>query len=94
MEQVILIQMSEGELKELLTNIVQEVVGKVAPKETRYYDREEVAEMFRVSLPTIHNWINEEKIKAKKIGGRTLFDADEIDKAAKEKKILKYGHRH
>ena len=93
MEQVILVQMSEKELKDLLTNVVLEVIEKVKPKEKRYYDREQVAEKFMVSLPTVHKYINEGKIISRKIGGRTLFDADEIDNAAKEKKVLRYAHR-
>lgn len=93
MEQVILIQMSERELKELMKGIVKEVIEQVTPKEKRYYNREQVAEKFMVSLATIHSYINEGKIVALKIGGRTLFDADEIDKAAQEKKVLRYAHR-
>lgn len=93
MEQVILMQMSEKELKELMTNIVNEVIEKTTPKEKRYYNREQVAEKFQVSLATVHSYINSGKILALKVGGRTLFDAEEIDNAAKEKKVLRYAHR-
>lgn len=93
MNESLLVQMSAEELRILLAETVKEVIERVAVKEKRYYSREEVAEKFKVSLPTVHSWVNSGRITALKIGGRTLFDADEVDNAAEEKRVLRYGHK-
>lgn len=92
MEESILIQISKENLKTMLAEVVEEAVTKIVPKEKRYYSRQQISEKFKVSLPTVHGWINSGKLIALKIGGRTLFDADEVDNAIKEKRVLKFKH--
>lgn len=92
MEQTLLIQISTEGLKSMLTEVVEQAVMKIVPKEKKYYSRQQIAEKFGVSLPTVHGWINSGKLVALKMGGRTLFDADEVDEAVKEKRILKFKH--
>jgi excisionase family DNA binding protein len=90
---MMLIQISEERLQQMLHNAINEVLEVVVPKEKKYYTRQEVAEKIRVSLPTIHSMVNSGKLICHKIGGRTLFDAEEIDKAIEEKRILKYRRK-
>lgn len=64
------------------------------PKEKRWYSRNEVAAILQVSLPTVHRLVNDGLLKASKVGGRTLFDAEAVDAAVIEKKVFKYKHRN
>lgn len=63
-------------------------------KEKKYYSRNDVAEMLQVSLPTVHRLVNDGLLKASKVGGRTLFDAEAVDAAIVEKKVFRYKHRN
>lgn len=44
----------------------------------------EVAEMFRVSVKTVYNWVDQGKMEAEKIAGRTLRIPGESIKKAKK----------
>lgn len=92
MDESILIQISKENLRSMLSEAVEEAVTRIVPREKRYYSRQQIAEKFKVSLPTVHGWMNSGKLTALKIGGRTLFDADEVDNAVKEKRVLKFKH--
>ena len=89
MEQSIIIPVSLGDLKQIVSEAVtQAVTGTIhrfIPEEKRYLTRKEVAEKFHVTLSTVHAWINTGKIQAVKIGRRTLFDLAQIENAASPK---------
>ncbi len=62
------------------------------PKEPALWiTRKEVAELFGVSLVTIHNWTREGVIRAYKIGTRVRFKKSEIEDILinSNKKLLK-----
>jgi len=90
---MVIIQVSEERLKEMLQQAINVAINDVVPREKTYYTRQEVAEKIRISLPTVHSLVNSGKIVCHKIGGRSLFDAEEIEQAIAEKKILKYGRK-
>lgn len=89
MEKGIIIQLSAEEFKQIIADIVakvlEEKMSKLIPEAQKYFTRQEVAEKFHVTLATIHSWINTGKIKAVKIGRRTLFDQSEVENATSPK---------
>ena len=92
MQKQILTTFDPEEFKATLSAIVKESIKELLPKEQKkYYTRAEVCKLLKVSLPTLHSFINKGKITALKIGGRTLFDADAINESIKTKEVLRYG---
>ena len=54
------------------------------PKEpTEYLTRNELAELLKVDLSTIHNWTKKGKIKAYGIGNRVYYKRQEINQSIK-----------
>lgn len=49
-----------------------------------YLTRNEVAEMLKVDLSTIHNWCKKSKLKPYGIGARVYFKRAEIEAALKQ----------
>ena len=92
MEQVTLIQITPENLQVMLGRAVSDAIEAIRPKEKKFLTRQQVAAFFSVTLPTVHEWINDGKLKAYKIGGRTLFDASEIETAAIVKQVFRYKH--
>lgn len=92
MESAILLQTSESGLRSLIREELAQVLADLKPKGKRYYDRKQICEMFKVSLPTVHTWINTGVLECSKIGGRTLFDADMVEQLIGSKKVVKYRH--
>lgn len=92
METGILITTNEMGLRNLIREELAQVLSDLKPKDKRYYDRKQICEMFKVSLPTVHSWINTGVLECSKIGGRTLFDADVVEKLIGTKKVVKYRH--
>lgn len=45
----------------------------------KYLTMKEVSEMLRMAIPTIYAFIREKKIPSYKVGGKRLFDQDEIE---------------
>ncbi|MBS1776916.1 MAG: helix-turn-helix domain-containing protein [Bacteroidetes bacterium] len=62
-----------------------DVISKTAqPKEPEdYITRQDVADMFKISLPTVHAWINAGILKPYKIANKTRFLLSEVKAAAK-----------
>ncbi len=52
--------------------------------------RKQVAALFSVTLPTVHDWINKGVLRAYKAGGKTYFKRTEIE-AVFAVKRPKYG---
>lgn len=84
--------MDKTELQEMISEAVASSIKKTQPPKKKYLTRSEVAEMLCVSLPTIHSYINAGTLKAEKIGGRTLFDAEKLNDAITEKEVFRYRH--
>lgn len=90
MQESILIQISPDTLRSMISEAVGQAVDKVrAITQPKYLTRKEVAEMYSVTLPTVHSWVNSGKLHAVKIGGRTLFSAEEVNRATENIPLLK-----
>ena len=87
-------------LKELMDNFAEAVAERVIAKlkaedsnKPKYYTRKELCEMLHVTTPTVIELVKRGEIREKRIGGRILYDAAEIDKAVQEQKIFRYKRR-
>lgn len=58
----------------------------------RYYTREEVCERLRIGTTTFYRLVNKGKLRILKLEGKTLVDADELDRAVETKKVFRYMH--
>lgn len=88
-----LIVLTETELAEKIDYILSVFLEKFSTKEEpTKLTRSEVCERLHITLPTLHSYIKRGLITAKKIGGRTLFDASDIENAVQENKVFRYKH--
>ncbi|OKL40280.1 helix-turn-helix domain-containing protein [Pontibacter flavimaris] len=85
-------QIENLEAKSLLERLrsieskLEELISASKPGEpTEYLTRQEVAELFKVSLPTVHSWTNKGLIKSYKIANKTRFKRSEVEAAAVER---------
>ena len=83
-------------LENLADAIAEKVVAKIKAEDSnkpKYYTRKELCEILLVTNPTVIEMVKRGEICEKKIGGRILYDAAEIDEAVKEKTIFRYKRR-
>lgn len=84
-------------LENLAETIADKVVARIKEEEDsnkpKYYTRKELCEILHVTNPTVIEMVKRGEIREKKIGGRILYDAAEIDEAVKENKIFRYKRR-
>ena len=83
-------------LENLADTIADKVIAKIKAEESnkpKYYTRKELCEILHVTNPTVIEMVKRGEIREKKIGGRILYDAAEIDEAVKENKIFRYKRR-
>jgi len=95
MNSIILQGINTDDLKRLLKEVLEESFNNnVRPKEEvknkTYLNRFEVAEMLKISLPTLNNWSKSGILQSYRIGNRVLYKPDEIEKAVQVVKNLKY----
>lgn len=88
-----ILAMRQSEFKELMNSIFQQHITTIIEafrmelgivnfeKPTQYKTVKEVMEMFQVTKPTVYSWVKKNIIKAEKIGNRTLFKLEELQKA-------------
>lgn len=84
--QIQFIQFSPEEFKELITETVKnqfEALSSqtkeiVSSEQKELLTRRETAQLFKVSLVTIHEWSNNGIIKPYKLGNRTYFKYSEL----------------
>ncbi|MEO5990319.1 MAG: helix-turn-helix domain-containing protein [Ferruginibacter sp.] len=51
--------------------------------ETELITRQQVADIFGISLPTVHSWVNTGILTAYKIGNKTRFNKSEVLQACR-----------
>ena len=86
MGSVQLIQVTPTELATLISENVKiqlqelfvELKGKSKDDGPEFLTRKETAELFKVSLVTIHDWSNNGLLKAYKLGNRTYYKRSEL----------------
>lgn len=93
MGQVILQGISTDDLQEMISSSVRSVLNETREESPKYCTRKELCSIFKVSMPTIHNWINKGLLKPHKIGSRTYFDFSEVQQAMKTRGVYKYKHK-
>lgn len=72
-------QLTETILKGVETQI-NDLKKTFTPKEPDdFLTRMEVAKLLKISLTTVHEWVNTKILKAYKVGNRTYFSRKEIE---------------
>lgn len=84
MEQIQFIQYSPQQLQEDIQKAVKSSLTSFTnhfqPKQpNEYLTRQEVAELFKVDISTIHNWCKKGRLKPYGIGARVYFLRADID---------------
>ena len=91
---MILQGINTDDLKKIFREVLEETKQESKPKESGkrpvYLNRFEVVELLKISLPTLNNWSKSGIVQAYRIGNRVLYKADEIEKAIRSVKNLKY----
>lgn len=82
-----LVVLSREEMAKLIEEGVARALAPYTSRQKDYFTRRELADRFSVHISTIHNWMNEGKLNAVKVGGRTLFRAEEVERLENESKI-------
>lgn len=93
MENSILIRnITAEELQEVIRTVIKEELQVLQPKknETRYLTRNEVVDLLKISLPTLHDYTKRGIVKGYRIGSRVLFKLDEIEQSIKSIDIIRY----
>jgi len=70
---------------EALSSEIKELKETFKPQfQTRYLTRQEVADLFRVSLVTIHDWTNKGMLTKHRIGNKVRYKLHEVERALRE----------
>jgi excisionase family DNA binding protein len=72
---------------EALSSEIKELKEAFKPQfQARYLTRQEVADLFKVSLVTIHDWTNKGILTKHRIGNKVRYKQNEIEQALREVK--------
>lgn len=82
------IQISPEQFQESIISGVKSELEKLSkefqPKQpTEFLTRNEVKNLFKVDLSTVHNWTKRGKLKSYGISGRVYYKRDEVEQAIK-----------
>lgn len=83
-----LIEITPEQLQEAILNGVkvqiEELKKEFQPKEpTEYLTRNEVKDLLKIDLSSVHNWVKKGKLRAHGIGNRVYFKRSEVEAAIK-----------
>ncbi|HLN20619.1 MAG TPA: helix-turn-helix domain-containing protein [Bacteroidales bacterium] len=80
------------EFKETLKDVVNRTIEErqSGVSEPILYTRDQLRRILHLSLPTIDRYTNLGILEAKKVGNRTLYSKESVDKALKEFAVRKY----
>lgn len=97
---IVVYQMTEEQLNELAAQVARQVgqtllLQETTPKqnEKRWIPRKEAAGIIGVSLPTLHNLMNQGAIISRKIGRKTLIDETDLMRKLEAGKLAKYKRK-
>jgi len=79
-------------LEPFFQSVADEVISRIKGEEPKYYNRQELAKLLHVSLPTIHNLMNRGVIIPKRVGKKVLFSQDEIRESIAHGELSKYDY--
>jgi len=84
MSDAILLQnVTQQQLKNLITEGTKTALAELTatlqpPEPDEYLTRQETADLLKITLSTIHDWVKREILKPYKIGNRTYFSRKQI----------------
>jgi hypothetical protein len=86
MEKIQFIQITPDELKDAIINGVRKELEKLKkdfqPKDPeQFLTRNEVADMLKINISTVHNWTKEGTLIRHQIAGRVYYKRTEIEKS-------------
>ncbi len=86
---------SEDKFTESIRSIIREELSLIYVKEPaqRFLSRQEVAELLKISLPTLNEYTRKGIIKGSRVGSRVLYDEAQIRESVKGIPTLKYQRR-
>jgi len=95
MKQIILNGIYLDELIDRILDALQQRADKTSskplqPNQPNLLSRAEVAQLLKISLPTLHEWTKHKLLQSYKIGNRVLYKQDEIENALFHSNNLKY----
>lgn len=72
-----------NEVSKMLDVKLKAFATPTAPDNDSYITRQQVADMFSITLPTVHAWIKAKILTPYKIGNKTRFILSEVKASAK-----------
>jgi len=86
MEQIQFIQITPEQLEHAIVSSIEKKLDSLAenfqPKQpTEWLTRNEVRDLLKIDLSTLHNWTKKGKLKAWGIGNRVYFKREEVEAA-------------
>lgn len=95
MEVITINAFNEDDLRRVIREELQEkssseIEKNQSERKATYLNRFEVAELLRISLPTLANWTKEGTLQAYRIGKRVLYRVDEVNSSLQKVRNLKY----
>ncbi|MEH6769455.1 helix-turn-helix domain-containing protein [Maribacter arcticus] len=86
MESIQLLGISPEQLRTAISKDVESQLDDLKkhfqPKTpTEYLSRQEVAQMFKINLSTVHNWTKNGTLQAFQIGGRVFYKRELVENA-------------
>lgn len=93
MEQILLNGINVEQLLEKISKLLDTKLSKAEAKQKDQpilLSRAEVANLLKITLPTLHEWTKLGLLQSYKIGNRVLYNSEEIENAVKKSAIIKY----
>jgi excisionase family DNA binding protein len=85
MDQILLNGISLNELLEKISQLIdtkiEQVLNHTAKNHSKFISRAEVAELLKITLPTLNEWSKLGWLKSYKMGNRVLYKAKEVEEA-------------
>lgn len=91
MKQIQLIEITPDELKELILTGINKEIEKIKVhfkpiNQVDYLTRNEVANLLKIHISSVHNWTKKGILIAYQMGGRVYYRRTDIDEAFEELK--------
>lgn len=86
---------TSDELLAAFRGIVKEEISGLQLERSipKYLTRKEVADLLKITLPTLLDYTRSGKIRGHRIGTRVLYSEDEVARAVKEIATVKYSRQ-
>lgn len=96
MNEILLNGINVDELIEKIGELIDKKLNKeqshlFSANQTNFLSRQEVAQLLKISLPTLNEWTKLGWLQSYKIGNRVLYKSDEVEAAIL--KVSNYKHK-